>query len=58
MARLRDCHTEWSESYWERQISYDITYMWNFKRHNTDELTKQRLTNLENELMIAGGRDT
>ena len=27
----RDCHTEWSNSGTERQISYDITYMWNQK---------------------------
>ena len=23
----RDCHTEWSKSDRERQVSYDITYM-------------------------------
>ena len=28
----RDCHTEWSKSDRERQISYDITYMWNLKK--------------------------
>ena len=33
----RDCHTEWSKSDKERQISYDITYMWNLK-NATDEL--------------------
>ena len=27
----RDCHTEWSKSDRERQMSYDITYMWNLK---------------------------
>ena len=27
----RNCHTEWSESEGERQISYDITYMLNLK---------------------------
>ena len=27
----KDCHTEWSKSNTERQISY-ITYMWNLKR--------------------------
>ena len=27
----RDCHTEWSKSDRERQISYDIAYMWNLK---------------------------
>ena len=29
--RPRDCHTEWSKSDRERQISYAITYMWNLK---------------------------
>ena len=33
----RDCHTEWSKSDAERQISYDITYMWNLK-NDTNEL--------------------
>ena len=28
----RDYHTKWSKSGRERQISYDITYMWNLKR--------------------------
>ena len=28
----RDCHTEWSMSDRERQISYDIAYMWNLKK--------------------------
>ena len=27
----RDYHTEWSKSDRERQISYEITYMWNLK---------------------------
>ena len=27
----RDYHTKWSKSERERQISYDITYMWNLK---------------------------
>ena len=27
--------------------------MWNLKRNDTNELTKQRLTDLENELMAA-----
>ena len=32
----RDCHTEW-KSDTERQISYDITYMWNLQK-STNEL--------------------
>ena len=34
----RDCHTEWSKSDRERQISYDITYTWNLKKNGTNEL--------------------
>ena len=33
----RDYHTKWSKSEMERQILYDITYMWNLK-YNTNEL--------------------
>ena len=32
MDRPRDRHTEWSKSDRERQISYDIAYMWNLKK--------------------------
>ena len=31
----RDCHTEWSKS--ERQIPYDVVYMWNLKENDTNE---------------------
>ena len=37
----RNYHTKWSKSDRERQISYDITYMWNLK-YDTSELTKQK----------------
>ena len=33
-----DDHTKWSKSDRERQISYDITYMWNLKKNETNEL--------------------
>ena len=33
----RDYHTKWSKSDRERQILYDITYMWNLK-NNTNKL--------------------
>ena len=43
----------------EKDISYDISYTWNLKRDKKNELTKQRLTDLENELMVVGeGRDS
>ena len=38
----RDSHTEWSKTYRERQISYDIAYMWNLKNNGTDELIYKR----------------
>ena len=28
----RDGHTEWSKSARERQITYDIAYIWNLKK--------------------------
>ena len=34
----RDCHTEWSESDVEIQMLCDITYMWNLKTNDTNEL--------------------
>ena len=33
----RDSHTKWNKSERERQLSYDITYMWNLKC-DTNEL--------------------
>ena len=35
----RDCPTERSKSDREREISYEILYMWNLKRNDTNELT-------------------
>ena len=56
----RKCHNEWSKSDREGEISYGIPYMWNLKRNDTNELIykTERLTDLENELMVAGGRDS
>ena len=34
----RDCQTEWSKSDIESEISYDITYMQNPKKYDTNEL--------------------
>ena len=34
----RDCHTEWSKSDREREISYNIPYKWNLKRSDTNKL--------------------
>ena len=39
MGRPRECHTEWSKSDREGEISHDIPYMWTLKRNDTNELT-------------------
>ena len=41
----------------EGEISYDFPFMWNLKRNDTNEFTykTERLTDLENELMVASG---
>ena len=44
----RDCHTEWSKSDRERQVSYDIAYMWNLKKNGTNELTYK--TEIESQM--------
>ena len=42
----RDNHTKWSKTDRERQISYDIVYMWNLKKKmiQTNLFTKQKKT--------------
>ena len=39
----RDYHTKWSKSERERQIPYDITYMWNLK-YDINELISETET--------------
>ena len=57
----RDCHTEWSKS--DREISYDIAYMWNLKKWYKCTYLQNRntVTDVENKLMVTkggrGGRD-
>ena len=36
----RDYHTKWGKSDRERQISYDITYMWNLKYDTNEPIYK------------------
>ena len=45
--------TKWSKSERERQIPYNVTYMWNLN-YNTNELTWKMLTDTENRLVVAG----
>ena len=53
----RDYHTKCSKSDRERQISYDITYMWNLKKFYKQSYlqNRNRLTDIENKLMVPKG---
>ena len=53
----RDYHTKWSKSDRERQISYDIAYMWNLKTWYKWTYLQNRsgLTDIENKLMVTKG---
>ena len=52
-----DCHTEWRKVDRERQISYDITYVWNLKKMTQMNLfiNRNRLTDLEKKFMATKG---
>ena len=40
----REDHTDWNKSETERQVSYDIIYIWNLKGHDINEIIKQKQT--------------
>jgi len=52
--RLRDYHVKQNKSEIERQISCDVTYIWNLKYY-TDELTYDRNKHAENRPVIVKG---
>ena len=53
----RDYHTKWSKSDTEKQISYDITNMWNLKKwYKWTYLQKRnRPTDIGNKFMVTKG---
>ena len=52
----RDCHTEWSKSERERQVSYDTAYIWNLKWCKWIYLqNRNRVIDVENNLMVSRG---
>ena len=63
MDRSRDYHTKYSKLDRERQMSYDIAYMWGRKRYKWTYLQKRsRPTHTANKLTVTkgaggGGRD-
>ena len=48
MDEPRDYHTKWRKSERERQIPYDITWMWNLK-YDTNELVYETETDSQTE---------
>ena len=54
MDGTRDSHTKWSKSERERQIPYDITYIWNLI-YGTNKPFHRKETKLENRLVVAKG---
>ena len=56
MDAIRGYHTKWSKSERERQIPYDITYMWNLKYGANDPIYKTETdSQTENRLVVAEG---
>ena len=53
----RDDHTKCSKSDRERQISYDVTYLWSLKKWYkwTYLQNRNRLRDIENNLMVTKG---
>ena len=52
----RNDHTQLSKSERQRQIPYDITYMWNLKQDlREDTYETETDSDIENKLMVAKG---
>ena len=51
----RDNQTKWKKSEKERQIPYDITYMWNIKYDTNDLSMKQKQTHRKQTSDCQGG---
>ena len=52
MSGPRECHTEWSKSDRKGEISYDISFMWNLKIKDTNELTYKTETDSQTSRMF------
>ena len=63
MDATRDYHTKWNKSERERQIPYDITYIWNLKYdineliYETETDSQTSKTNLRYQRGNVGGSD-
>ena len=54
-----DCHTEWCMSEREKQVLYNITYMWDIEKwHRCTYLqSRNKVTDVENKLKVKVGRE-
>ena len=53
----REYHTEWSDSQREKQIPYDITYIWNLKYDTNKPIYKiETDSGIETDLWLPRGR--
>ena len=52
----RDYHTKWSKSDRERQISYDIAYMWNLKKCTNELIYKTETQTSETNVWLPKGK--
>ena len=58
MGEPRDCHTEWTKSDRERNIIWYCLYAESKKSYINELIYKvERLTDLENGLMVTRGKD-
>ena len=53
---LRGYYAKWNKSDGEQQVPYDFTYMRNLKNKMNEQQNRNRLTNIEDMLMVAGLR--
>ena len=53
----RDYHTKWSKSDRERQIPYDVTYMWNLKYDTNEPIYETESQTYKTDLWLPRGRE-
>ena len=57
MDGTRDYHTKWSKLERERQIPYDITYIWNLIYNTNERFTKKKQTHGHGEQTVVAKRE-
>ena len=55
MDTSRDSHAKWNKSERERQIPYDITYIWNLIYGTNEPIYRKKLIDMEYRFVVAKG---